>query len=407
MQVDKFLGDLGKYDPLGVLNGFRKLSELYIKQLVDSGKWFTVCHKIDGNQEDIMAIRNNEDVKLGSMIGDIFQEGSYRSNIYRYLLANFLCYIEVPAISFRSDTGGKKQTFNKILATANTHVIASWLGVDVEDLDSKYTARVFGITMDDGDDLLPYVKLTETKDGVRKVTCPRANIDVSERGTRVIPLFMLKSGVDTLYNHFKEDIVKVTFLKDNSQVRDIFTTVNFSKIRDIYGTGSFYDDSVMMAYNGDFINNPTLSRGYIRIPEIGGSKYDNATRSISYARIISIDYKEEPDLSFIDIDLSTVVDSFTDCVMQHESKAGEIIDMLEAFGIDYGYWNSGSEDNPSSHSRNLTSLMQWSDEKNMLFSTVFVRDLCLFMLSNPQWVSSFDGKPKDSFMRNNGDVGLM
>ena len=28
----KFLGDIGKRDMLGVLNGFRKLSEMYIQQ---------------------------------------------------------------------------------------------------------------------------------------------------------------------------------------------------------------------------------------------------------------------------------------------------------------------------------------------------------------------------------------
>ena len=209
MGMENFLGDTGKYDTLGVLNGFRKLSELYINQLVEEGKWFTVCHKIDNNQVDIMGIQNDSGEKLGSIVSSIFEESSYRSAIYKYLMMNYLCYIEVPSVSFKTDTGDFKKTFDKHLITSNPQVIADWLGVSFEDLDQKYKSRVFGIDMDDGDDLLPYVKLTETKGGVRKVTCPRSNIDISERGTRVIPLFMLKAGVDALYSKLKLSLIHI------------------------------------------------------------------------------------------------------------------------------------------------------------------------------------------------------
>lgn len=406
MDGTNFLGETGKHDILGVLNGFRKLSELYINQLVSQGKWFTVCHKIDKNQEDIMAIKNNGGIKLGSMIDEVFQEGGYRTSIYKYLLMNYLCYIEVPTVSFKSDTGGFKNTFNKILATSNIEVIAEWLGTTVDDLPDKYKARVFSINMDDGEDELPYVKLTETKEGVRKATCPRSDIDVSERGTRVVPLFMLKAGVDTLYSKLADKVVKVTFLKDGGQVRDIFTTVNFNIIKDIYGIGTFYDDSVMMTYDGDFLRNKTLARGYIRVPEIGGSKYDTLTRSINYARIIGINYEEEPDLSFINIDLSTVLEGFQDGVLKHSSKAKDIISMLEAFDLDGGFWRDVKDGGSGRFlSKDSTSLLQWSDENALLLSTVFTRDLCLFMLSNPQWFGDFTGEPKNTFS-GYGDVGL-
>lgn len=401
----KFLGDTGEYDLLGVQNGFRKLSELYIKQLVDEGKWFTVCHKIDNRQEDIMQVTNNLGTKLGSYISNVFEEGSYRTSIYKYLLMQFLCYIEVPTTSFKTDTGGFKRSFNKILATSNVEVIARWLGVDVEDVPTKYSDRVFGIDMDDGEDLLPYVKLTETKEGIRKVSVPRMNIDVSERGTRIIPLFMLQAGVDALYPKLRDGMVKISFLKDGGQMRDIFSTLDFGKIRDIYGGGSFFDDSVNDSYNGDFLENKSLAKGFIKIPEIGGSRYDGPTRSVSYSRIVGLSYNEEPDLSFINIDLSTVIEGFTDGVLANTKHASAIVDTLEAFGIDGNAWRDTVEAKKKYINRDTSSLLQWVEERNLLFSTVFVRELCLFMLANPQWFSNFTGKPKNRYS-NTGDIGL-
>lgn len=402
--IIKFLGDSGEYDILGVVNGFRRLCDMYVKQLVEEGKWFTVCHKIDSKQVDIMQVENGEGVKLGSFVNDVFEEGGYRTSIYKYLLMNFLCYIEVPTTSFKSDTGSFKKTFNKMLVTANTEVMAEWLGVDYNELPSKYVDRVFNINMDDGEDLLPYVKLTETKGG-RKISVPRMDIDVSERGTRVIPLFMLKAGVDALYSKMEEGIVKVSFLKDGGQLRDMFTTVNFPKIRDIYGGGSFLDDSIEDSYKGDFLENKSLSKGYIKVPEIGGSRYDGPTRSMSYSRIVDISYNEEPDLSFINIDLSTVIEGFNEGVLAHTKQAEAIVDMLEAFGIDGDAWKDTVEARKKYINKDVSSLLQWAEERNLLFSTVFVRELCLFMLSNPQWFSNFTGEPK--YRYSNTDVGLV
>lgn len=398
----KFLGDIGKRDMLGVLNGFRKLSEMYIQQLVDEGKWFTVCHKIDSKQEDIMKIENGKDCTLGRFIADTFEEGGYRTSIYKYMLMNFLCYVEVPSMSFKTDTGKYGQTFDKMLATSNREVVASWLGVDVDDLPDRYKTRLYGVDIDDGDDEIPYIKLTESKEHVKKATCPKKNIDVSERGTRVIPLFMLKTGVDSLYKKMSEGVVKVSFLKDNGQVRDIFTTVNAEKVHEIYGDGDFYESAVDMMYNGDFLGNNSLARGYIRVPEIGGSRYDTATRSINYARIISIDYETEPDLSFIDIDLSTVLTGFQDGVQKYEKDAEEIVNMLEAFGIDGGSWKDSAESKARFAKKDMFSLITWSEERSLLFSTVFLREICLFMLANPQWFGDFTGQPKETFSFGSG-----
>lgn len=404
----KFLGDYGEHDGLGVVNGFRKLSELYIRQLVEEGKWFTVCHKINALQEDIMSVTNGQGLKLGSFIRDTFIESSYRSAIYKYMLMNFLCYIEVPKAKFKTDTGRFEDSFNKILATANLGVVADWLGMEVDDLPSKYGSRIYTIDMDDGDDEVPYIELTETKEGVRKARCPKKDIDISERGTRVVPLFMLKAGVDTLYSKMKDSIVKVSFLRDNGRVRELFTTLDFTKVKEIYGGGTFFDNTYIRSYEGVFLENRFLHRGFIRVPEIGGSRYeDDGTRSINYARIISIEYDAEPDLSFINIDLSTVLPEFQEAVQKYAKQSSDIVDMLITFGIDGGAWKSSPGKQARFLNKDMISLLTWSDEQKMVLSTVFLRDLCLFMLSNPQWFGDFTGEPKEGVSYDSsGDVGL-
>lgn len=403
--MDSFIGDSGKYDLLGVRNGFRQLCELYIRQLVDGGKWFTVCHKIDPLQEDIMQVVNDRGVKLGSFISDLFEYGSYRTSIYKYMLMNFLCYVEVPVVSFRGNDGKFRNSFNKMLVTSNVEVIARWLDVSVSEVPAKYIDRVYGIDIDDGSDLLPYVRLSEGKGKVRKVSVPRVNIDVSERGTRVIPLFMLKAGVDRLYSQLCDRVVRVSFLKDGGQVRDIFSCLDFVTLFDIYGGGSFYDSCADFSYDGDFLGNSSLSKGYIRLPEVGGSRYDDACRCVSYSRIISLGYGEEPDLSFIDIDLSVVLEEFTYGVLENGSSSVDIVGALEEYGIDGGAWVSTVDKAREYSSRDVSSIIMWAEGRALLYSTVFLRELALFMMANPQWFGSFTGLPKDRYSVA-GNVGL-
>lgn len=393
-EVNSFLEDIGNCDELGVLNGFRTICEAVVKQVVSEGKWFTVCHKVDKEQVDIMSIENDSGKKLGAFLHDVFDVCCYRTAVYKYLVMNYLCYVEVPGKSFKTDTGSFKQTFTKMLITANETVMAKWLGVELEDLNDKYVNRVFSISMNDGDDYVSYVKLTESKQGTRSISVPRADLDVSVRGTRIIPLFMLKEGVDELYNKMSSSFVKVSFLKDNSQKREITTTLDMSKISELYGSCLFTDDAIESSYEGDFLNNKYLSRGYIRVPEIGGCKFNEGTKSLSYARIYNIEFDAEPDLTYIDIDLSTVQAGFEEGVLSYPSKSQDIIDMLGEFGLDTSGWVDTIESKKRYISKDSSSLLQWFEDNNMLYSTVFLRDVCMFMLANPQWFTNFDGKPK-------------
>lgn len=398
----KFLGFDGTYNELGVVNGFRHLLSSYIESIVPQGKWFTVCTRIDDSQIDLMKLENAEGFTVGQIISGYYKEAIYRTAIYRYLLGNFMCYVEYPTNKFDKGNGKFMSSYEKMLVTSNPFVMSEWLGIEPRDLEDKYFDRVIGIDYDDDNNELPYVKLTESKQGVRRITCPRSNLDVSIRGCRIIPVFMLEAGVKALYKILEEKVVKINFLKDGGQKREMFTTVNLDKIKGLYSDSEFYGDVLERMYDGDFLNNTGLARGYLCLPEIGGSKYDDITRKISYTRIISIGFNEEPNYAFVNIDLGTVIKSFKDGVIDRNKDSEAIVEMLEAFDIDDGCFKGDN-----AYSRSINGLIDWCENRDMVFSTVFRRQLCLFMLGNPQWFPHFDGKPKYSYgSTNGGDVGI-
>lgn len=376
-----------EYDLLGEKTYFRGICEGLVKTTVTDGSWFTFCTKADKKQVDILSIKNDKGDKLGSLILSEYEFCSYRTAIYKYLLRDFMCYYECPIVKKDYNATGTKNSFNKYLITSNIHVVALWLGISLEEAKAQYGARLLGVDdLENDDDLFPYLKLYETKDHVRKVTKPRKDIDLSESGTRIIPIFALKEGVDVLYNLLKEDTYDVEFCKDSGQVRTINTTFNLDKVKEVY-EDDFINTHAESLYNGDFINNPTLERGYIRVFEVGSSIYDSPLRAINYARIVSFE-KAEPDLAYIFVDLDSVVDTFKDYLYTSKIDVKELVDMLDIFEVG----TTRSINNLRLMS--LVDIETWVETQQVLLSTVFPRQLSLFMLGNPQWFKGYTGAPK-------------
>ena len=376
-----------QYDLLGEKTYLRGICEGLVKNTVMDGSWFTFCTKADKDRLDILSIKNDKGDKLGSLIASEYEFCSYRTAIYKYLLRDFMCYYECPIVKRDYNATGVKNSFNKYLITSNIHVVALWLGISVEDAEAQYGARLFGVDdLENDDDLFPYLKLYETKDHIRKITKPRKDIDLSESGTRIIPIFALKAGVDILHQLLQEDTYNVEFCKDSGQVRTINTTFNLDKIREVYEDDyiNLYKEEL---YKGNFINNPTLERGYIRVFEMGSSIYDNPLRAINYARIVSFE-KAEPDLAYIYVDIDSVVDTFKDYLYASEIDVKELVDMLDVFEVG----TTRSINNLRLMS--LVDIETWVETQQVLLSTVFLRQLSLFMLGNPQWFKGYTGAPK-------------
>lgn len=389
--IDKFVNKEDTYDLFGAKTMFRQLTGNIVEGVVQEGRWFSFCTRINEVQFDVMSYKNKDEVKLGSFVAQFYPDTIYRSAIYKYLLRDYLCYYEAPTVTKDTKSGyGYKSSYNKCLVTSNLYVIAAWLGISLEEADAQYGSRLDEVCDDNGCDMFQYVKLYETKEGVRKITKPRKDLDLSLSGTRIIPVYALERGVNILYKLCSEDFYSISFVKDGGMKRVINTTFDISKLRDIYGDTDFFRIGVEGMYNGDFINNPTLERGYIRVFEAGASKYDSALRSINYARILEFK-KEEPDLTYINIDLSSVMEEFSRGINNAMINVSEIVDMLDIFDV--------GQERKIGDRKILTTqdLESWANGQEVLLSTVFLRQLALFMIGNPQWFSGYTGERKNVY----------
>lgn len=387
--ISNYTLDDCELDEYGVQDPFRRLITGMVKKVVTENKWFTFCKKVDDRQVDIMSIENNKGIKLGRLIGSkYYSESSYRTGIYKHFLRDYLCLYEVPAVKKSFDTDSFKNGFDKSLVTSNIAVIAAWLGIPMEEAAEKYASYLDDAYLDLEDDEVPYVKLYQKKSGEKAITKPRTRLDLSKIGTRVMPLFALKEGIDYLYEQSKDKVLRVSFLKDGGQVRDIDVTSSTSIIREIYGDGTYLFRAFDGCYDGDFLNTDTVYRGYIRAIEVGGSKYDNPLRSINIGRIVAVEYDVEPDLTFVEIDLDTVVEGFKESINSGMCNVSRVVRGLKEVDLI-------SEDE-ALKMKSFIELESWVESKSVVLGTVFLRALALYMLANPQDFPDYTGVPLES-----------
>lgn len=376
-------------DEYGVLDPFRKLITKAVKSTIKTGKWFAFCKKVDDSQVDLMAIENDKGQSMGSLIGSkYYSESQYRVGVYKHFMRSYLCFYEIPATKKVYDSNAFKSTYEKELITSNVAVIAEWLGISMADAVERYAAYMDDAYINMEDSEIPYVKLYVKKDGNRAITKPRTRLDLSKVGTRVIPAFAVKEGLDFIYENAKEKILRVSFMKDNSTIRDLDITFSPDIIRDIYGDGTYLTRGFTECYDGDFLGTNTVMRGYIRAIEVGGSKYDNPLRSVNICRITKVEFDVEPDLTFINIDMDAIVDNFEKSIDLGKADVKRVISGMKDMEL--------ITESDASKITTSMELESWVESKNMILGTVFLRGLALFMLSDPQDFPDYTGSPVES-----------
>lgn len=390
--IDKFSNG-ESYDLYGAKTFFRAISDSFVKKVVSSGKWFTFCTGVDDRQVDIMSIKNNSGESLGHFASELYPDTIYKSAVYKYLLRDYLCYYEAPSyVKDNYASEGFKLSYKKYLVTSSLRVVALWLGMSLEDVTAKYGYRLSEVWSDNECNEFQYVKLYVNKDGVRKVTVPRKDLDLFKSGTRVIPVYALDSGIKELYRVASKDYTNVVFLKDGGAVREINITFNTDKLRSIYDS-SYVSENMGYVFDGVFADNPYLERGYIRVFEVGSSKYDSPLRCINFSRILSFNVGN-PDLAYINIDLTGVMSVFRDCINNNMLDFHEIVNMLK----EYEVGGENAFDGKDIYSP--MDLISWAEGREVLLGTVFLRELALFMIGNPEWFDNYDGCKRESYTEN-------
>ena len=393
------------YDALGARSAFRQVVNDIVSRVVQDNKWFGFCTRVSGSQIDIMSVPLSPSegfpAKLSSQATAEYTECTYRAAVYKYLLRDFLCYYEAPTVYRNASSGGYNDSYNKCLVTANLNVVARWLGIPYEEAKMLYGARLEGAQdYEDESSLCPYLKLYVTKEGIKKITRPRKDLDLSENGTRVIPVFALRTGVTVLFKKAFKDFYDVTFVKDSGQVRTVNICFDLNKLREVYSDEGKLMEQFQQQYQGDFMNVKTLERGYIRVIEVGTNLDGGATRSINFARIVKIERKD-PDITFINTDLDRVVDTFTRCVNTGKVPVKDIVEMLNIFNVGQSRTLSGRA------LSTVQDLEDWAKAQEMLLSTPFIKQLALFMMGNPAWFDGYTGddscKPAESVPNSSSD----
>lgn len=311
-----------------------------------------------------------------------------RSNLLflDYILSSCLCYVEI----YDDNSGGKKSNnVDKFYATRNRFIAARI--AEIEDNEtSKYVNYLTPVLADYRIGSLRVLKLNRQKKGF-KITQPRSAINFN-KSVRVTPLFFIGAFIRGITPLLKDNIVKFKYIKDNGQERELITTLSKDVFTKYYG--SVYAEDIISKYE------MKMDRGYLRVPELGCSKYDDSgLRALNINRIISLETVDSFDSSYIEVDFNTIIPTFKATV--------EAIRNVQAVGIIYQTLmgeNPGDKDIITLRSE----IMTYVDGRFAIGTTTFQKELHNYMLKYNMVFKGYNGKPNKLSleMPNNFNLGL-
>lgn len=325
---------------------------------------------------------------------------------YDYLLSISVCYIEVP--KWTTKNGYQQESYDKYLVTKNPALIGTWMGQSASEMQVRYSVRIGANSLDYNNNDLRFAKLGTTKKG-NTITIPRNPANVEKMSC--IPLYMLYAFVEGFKPIINDKIVKFSYLKDNGTIRELATTLNENILLDFYSDNMFVATmlsqvDINTVQQGGLMLSSKAHRGYIKVPEVGASRYDSTgSRSLNIARLLKAEVvkPEDIDRSFINVDLSSVcynAELQLEYALKHsKDKFKEIYKAL-----------TGEE--PSEEDTETTLLgkaEEYIRRNDMLLSTTYHRILHTFLINHPEWFPTYTGMPADNMPKlfTNTNIGVM
>ena len=341
--------------------------------------------------DEIANYRRGEYAKEGIFLGNT--PDINRTLFFDYLLTVSVCYVEVP--KYITQNGVPTKAYDKFLATRNPTLMGTWMGEPTFTMQAKYSSRI-GITPADlMNGTLRLVKLMSSPKGT-SIVCPRKTFNAKD--ISCTPLFMSYAFIKGTESVMRDSIIEFTYLKDNGTFRTLNTTLSSDILYDYYGD---------TAYVGSMLENvdiPNMSasedglvhiskgqgRGYVRVPEVGLSKYDaTGVRALNVSRVLACKKVDSVDRSFINVDISSVVYNFNECLDHLASTSPEmVLPMAKALGV-----FASDDEAPTELASLLSAVKTYVSNQDTLFSTKYREQLHLFMIHNSVWFSRYTGKP--------------
>lgn len=308
---------------------------------------------------------------------------------FDYLLSVSACYIEFPKYQTRGKVTEKK--YVKGLYTRNPSIMAAWTGASPMEMQAKYGTRISQTAANFAECQVKAVKLMSNSSG-NYIQAMREPLTCSQ--LTCMPLFMQYAFVCGAWTKMEEGIVKFTYLKDNDTTRELTTTVNFNILMDYYNDTTFIEHmlngvDVFSNNQGGMQLSSKQGRGYVKVPELGCSKYDKSgVRALNISRLLGAEMVDSVPRTFINVDLDGVVENFKmyidNMLLQTPDKVYDVAKAL----LKEEYQES--EDSPIVVAGKLR---EYVTSNEVILTTTFRRILHMFMISNPQWFDNYTGEP--------------
>lgn len=327
-------------------------------------------------------------------------EETKKALFFDYLLAECVCYVEVPKYTRKDDR--PTPSFDKFFATKNPRLMALWINEDINLVTRKYAHRCKTTAVELMNNELRIAKLNKGTKGT-SITIPRNSLDASK--ITVTPLFCMNALINGFYEALSNSILEFTFMKDNGTERVLASTISKEIMYDYYNDHDFvsralYGVDIFSEKVGGMALGSKLGRGYIKVPELGSSRYDSTgTRSVNIARLLKIQKLEEVSREFIDVDLSSVQLAFENGLNVLTVKHPE--HLVQLAGIVGTEDLSGGETDVQ-----LSQIIKRTVDTNCtILSTTYLRELHRIMTKHPEMFPLYTGKPLD-IVSETGDVGI-
>lgn len=322
--------------------------------------------------------------------------------LFSYLLSVSVCYVEVP--KWVTKMGVRTATYDKFLCTRNPKLMGAWMGMPANEMQAKYSPRIKMGFNDHELHQLKLVKLNQSNKG-NSITVPRSAVNCEE--IHCMPLFMLNAMVHGFRDKLNNSILRFTFLKDNGTERVLDTTLSNDILMKYYNDTMFV--STMLSgvdIDGNNLGgihlSSRISRGFIRVPELGSSIYDETgVRALNLARITKIEEISEIDDRYIHVDLNSVQNNFNECIEWMVTKMPEALPVI--------YKDITEKDAELKTAPVLvTELEEYVSNRIIIMSTEYKRFLHNYMVDHPNYFVYYTGKPnKVTESSTNFGVGVM
>lgn len=307
---------------------------------------------------------------------------------FDYLLSVSACYIEFPKYQNKGGTVEKK--YVKGLYTRNPSIMAAWTGASPMEMQAKYGTRISQTASNFAECQVKAVKLMSNSSG-NYVQAVREPLVCSQM--TCMPLFMQYAFMCGIWTKMEEGIVKFTYLKDNDMARELTTTVNFNILMDYYDDNSFIEHMLngvdaFSTNQGGMQLSSKQGRGYMKVPELGCSKYDKSgVRALNISRVLGAEMVESVPRTFINVDLDMVVENFKmhidNLLLNSPDTVLEVAKAL--LGDEYNDGDSAIVV--------AGKLRDYVTTNETILTTTYRRSLHMFMISNPQWFNNYTGTP--------------